>query len=102
MKSLLKTYVDPLVEDRIKILATKSDTSVSALVAELLNVALNKTENSSVENSKGMIEQQLYLQHFTLTILLDLHQNLSDLEYEKLKEMSKEWAINQINRPEGA
>lgn len=102
MKNLIKTYVDPVLEDRIKILATKSDTSVSALVSELLNQALNQSETGSSEISTSVIEQQLYLQHFTLTILLDLHENMSDLEYEKLKETSKDWAKNQIICPEGA
>ena len=94
MKSLKKTYVDPRLEDRIKIIATKSDISVSALVSELLNQALNQPESSQTDISSTVIEQQLYLQYFTLTILLDLHQNLSDLEYEKLKETSKNWAKN--------
>lgn len=101
MKSLIKTYVDPRLEDRIKIIATKSDTSVSALVSELLNQALNQPESSQTDISSTVIEQQLYLQYFTLTILLDLHQNLSDLEYKKLRGKSKEWAKNQIICPEG-
>jgi len=96
MKSLIKTYVDPLLEDRIKILANKSGSSVSALVSELLNTALNHSENRHTDKSAAVIEQQLYLQYLTLIALLEIH-GMNENQYNQLKEQAQTWAIKKIS-----
>lgn len=92
MKSLIKTYVDPLLEDRIKILAHKSGSSISALVSELLNQALNHSEIHQTAGSASKVEQQLYLQYLTLVVLLELNPNFSESKYIELKAQAMEWA----------
>jgi hypothetical protein len=97
MKSLIKTYVDPMLEDRIRILASKSESSVSALVSELLNQALNQSENGQREIHYAVIEQQLYLQYLTLIVLLELNPNFSESRYFELKNQAKEWAKDKVS-----
>ena len=94
MKSLIRAYVDPRLEDRIKILANKSDTSVSALVSELLSQALNQTEPNGSDASSQLAEEQFYLQYFILTLLLSMHKDLNETQYQNLKEQAREWAKN--------
>jgi hypothetical protein len=96
MKSLIKTYVDPILEDQIKILATKSDTSVSALVSELLNQALNHSETGHSDTSCTFIEEQLYLQYLTLIVLLEIH-GMNESQYNELKAQAKSWAKRKVN-----
>jgi hypothetical protein len=96
MKSLIKTYVAPLVEERIKILANKSGSSVSALVSELLNQALNQHENCQTEISNEVIEQQLYLQYLTLIVLLEIH-GMNEAQYNQLKEHAQTWAMKKVS-----
>lgn len=96
MKSLIKTYVDPMLEDRIKILANKSENSVSALVSELLNTALNQPENTQLDISTAVVEQQLYLQYLTLISLLEIH-GMNESQYNQLKEQAQTWALKKIS-----
>ncbi|MEA1989421.1 MAG: hypothetical protein U9N57_09500 [Pseudomonadota bacterium] len=96
MKSLIKTYVDPRLEDRIKILAQKHNVSVSGLVSELLNQTLNQTESHSIDETARFVEEQMYLQYFILTTLLGMDINLDEKQYNELKQQSRSWAQKRI------
>jgi len=85
-----------MIEDRIKILATKSNTSVSALVSELLNQALNHSEQKNTDTTSLFIEEQLYLQYLTLIVLLEIHR-MNESQYNQLKEQAKAWSKQKIS-----
>lgn len=101
MKSLIRTYVNQTTDDQIRVMANSHGLSVSALTAELINQALNNEIQSSVETTAKILEEQLYLHYFTLSLLLDLQVSLDDEQYESLKQTSREWAQNRLAQLEG-
>ncbi len=96
MKSLIKTYIDPMLDDQIKILASKHNLSVSALVSELLHQALNKNEAIDNDTSAKLVEEQLYLQYFILTTLLNMNIHLDQNQYTELKMGARSWAQKRV------
>ncbi len=96
MKSLIKTYVDSITEDQIRVMANSHGLSVSALTAELINQALNNQSLDSIETTAKILEEQLYLHYFTLSLLLELQVSLDDEQYESLKQTSREWANKRL------
>jgi hypothetical protein len=96
MKSLIRTYIEPAIEDQIKVMAHKHNLSVSALAAELIYQGLNNQSAPPLEITAKALEEQLYLNYFTLTLLLKMQIDLNDEQYEKLKTTSREWAQKRL------
>lgn len=96
MKSLIRTYIEPAIEDQIKVMAQKHNLSVSALAAELIYQGLNNQSAPPLEITAKALEEQLYLNYFTLTLLLKMQIDLNDEQYEKLKTTSREWAQKRL------
>ena len=92
MKNLIRTYVDPMLEDRLKLLAESYGVSLSALTAELIQKGLESSHIQQNDTANLIwLEELFYLQFLTLQIVL----NSSGIESEKfaeLKSQARQWA----------
>lgn len=92
MKNLIRTYVDPMLEDRIKLLAESSGLSISAITAELIQNGLNiQNPTPSTNTSPAWLEEILYLQFLNLQISLYL-KSIDSTKFTELKNQSRQWA----------
>lgn len=107
MKSLLRCYVDPNIEDRIKVLSSSSGISVSAMAAELIGIGLvNHGDSSTSSDSADMVgllplmQEQLYLGNLLLRLNLShgLTKAINDDDYGNLRSQSQEWAAARVRQ----
>ena len=97
MKNLIRTYVDPMLEDRLKILAESSGVSLSALTAELIQKGLEpQCESSNTETSAIWLEEVFYLQFLTLQIALS-GSAMEAERFDELKIHARQWAEQKSN-----
>lgn len=92
MKNLIRTYVDPMLEDRLKLLAESSGVSLSALTAELIQKGLesaHKPQNDRVNSI--WLEELFYLQFLTLQIVLNSG-GVDSEKFAELKSQARQWA----------
>ena len=92
MKNLIRTYVDPILEDRLKILAESSGASLSSLTAELIQKGLESSfEKPTNQDAPFWLEEVFYLQFLTLQLVL----NSGAVEtgrFAELKVQARQWA----------
>lgn len=107
MKSLLRCYVDPLVEDQIKVLSASSGISVSAMVAELIGIGLVSQGDAAVSPASAdasgllpLMQEQLYLGNLLLRLNLShgLVKAVNDDDYAALRSQSQEWAAARVRQ----
>lgn len=107
MKSLLRCYIDPMIEDRIKVLSSSSDISVSAMAAELIGIGLvNHGDSSASSGSADMVrllplmQEQLYLGNLLLRLNLShgLTKAINDDDYASLRSQSQDWAAARVRQ----
>lgn len=107
MKSLVRCYVDPVIEDRIKVLSASSGISVSAMAAELIGIGLvNHGDSSASSGSADMVrllplmQEQLYLGNLLLRLNLShgLTKAINDDDYANLRSQSQEWAAARVRQ----
>lgn len=92
MKSLIRAYVDPMLEDRLKLLAESSGVSLSSLTAELIQKGLESdSEYLSDSGATIWLEEIFYLQFLTLHILLSSG-GIESEKFEALKKKARQWA----------
>jgi hypothetical protein len=92
MKNLIRTYVDPMLEDRLKLLAGSSGVSLSALTAELIQKGLeSSSETSTDQNTSVWLEELFYLQFLTLQLVLNSRKVETD-RFAELKTQARQWA----------
>lgn len=93
MKHLIRTYVDPMLEDRLKLLTESSGISLSALTAELIQKGLESAHEPQNDTANPIWhEEHFYLQFLTLQIVL----NSGGVDSEKfvdLKTQARQWAV---------
>jgi hypothetical protein len=107
MKSLMRCYVDPVIEDRIKALSASSGISVSAMTAELIGIGLVSQGDAAVSSTSGdasgllpLIQEQLYLGNLLLRLNLShgLTKAINDEDYGNLRSQSQEWAAARVRQ----
>jgi hypothetical protein len=107
MKSLMRCYVDPVIEDRIKALSASSGISVSAMTAELIGIGLVSQGDAAVSSTSGdasgllpLIQEQLYLGNLLLRLNLShgLTKAINDEDYGNLRSQSQEWASARVRQ----
>ncbi len=107
MKRLLRCYVDPVIEDRIKVLSASSGISVSAMAAELIGIGLVNQSDTALPDGRGdvaclrpLMQEQLYLGNLLLRLNLShgLTKAINDEDYTSLRSQSQEWAANRIQQ----
>jgi hypothetical protein len=92
MKNLIRTYVDPMLEDRLKILAESSGASVSAMTAELIQKGLDsELDLPKNEVLPIWLEEVYYLQFLTLQVVLN-SSVIDTPKFDELKKQSRDWA----------
>jgi hypothetical protein len=93
MKNLVRTYVDPILEDRLKLLAESSGISLSALTAELIQKGLESNFNQSHHSGEPPIwmEESFYLQYLTLQVVLNSGSFQTE-KFEEIKSQARQWA----------
>lgn len=96
MKHLIKAYISATLDDKIKLLASKHNISISSLISELLNQAINRNESLESDVSAKIVEEQLYLQHFILITILSMNTHLDSERYTVLKADARAWAKKRI------
>jgi hypothetical protein len=107
MKSLMRCYVDPVIEDRIKVLSASYGISVSAMVAELIGIGLVSQGDAAVSSGSAdvvgmlpLMQEQLYLGNLLLRLNLShgLTKGINDDDYSNLRSQSQEWAAARIRQ----
>ena len=107
MKSLMRCYVDPVIEDRIKVLSASSGISVSAMAAELIGIGLASQGDASVSSASAdasgllpLMQEQLYLGNLLLRLNLShgLVKAVNDDDYSALRSQSQEWAAARVRQ----
>jgi hypothetical protein len=99
MKNLIRTYVDPMLEDRLKLLAESSGVSVSAITAELIQKGLDfELDSPKDEVMPIWLEDVYYLQFLTLQVVLN-SSVIDTPKFDALKEQSRHWANQKIQSP---
>jgi hypothetical protein len=107
MKSLMRCYVDPVIEDRIKVLSASYGISVSAMVAELIGIGLVSQGDAAVSSGSAdvvgmlpLMQEQLYLGNLLLRLNLShgLTKAINDDDYSNLRSQSQEWAAARIRQ----
>lgn len=107
MKSLVRCYVDPVIEDRIKVLSASSGISVSAMTAELIGIGLVNHGDSSVSSGSAdmvgllpLMQEQLYLGNLLLRLNLShgLTKAFNDEDYANLRSQSQDWAAARVRQ----
>jgi len=107
MKSLVRCYVDPVIEDRIKVLSNSSGISVSAMAAELIGIGLVNQGDTALPDVRGgvagllpMMQEQLYLGNLLLRLNLShgLTKAINDDDYATLRSQSQEWASARVRQ----
>ncbi len=107
MKSLLRCYLDPVIEDRIKVLSSNSGISVSAIAAELIGIGLVNHGDSSASSGSAdmvgllrMMQEQLYLGNLLLRLNLShgLTKAINDDDYSNFRSQSQEWAAARVRQ----
>lgn len=98
MKNLIRTYVDPILEDRLKLLAESSGVSLSSLTAELIYLGLEHTTTKTCasEVAPSWLEEILYLQYLNLKVSIQPNRNLDKDVFEKLRLDSQTWAAAKV------
>jgi hypothetical protein len=92
MKNLIRTYVDPMLEDRLKILAESSGISLSSLTAELIQKGLESSSETSADQATSVwLEELFYLQFLILQLLLNSGSVETD-RFAELKAQARQWA----------
>lgn len=92
MKNLIRTYVDPMLEDRLKLLAESSGVSLSSLTAELIQKGLqSSSEASNGQNPPVWLEELFYQQFLTLQLVLNSGSVEID-RFAELKVQARHWA----------
>jgi len=93
MKSLIRTYVDPMLDDRLKVLAESSGVSLSSLTAELIQKGLESRSEKAVNNDAPVwFEEVFYLQFLTLHLVLNSGAVETD-RFAELKAQARQWAL---------
>ncbi|BCN92775.1 hypothetical protein THMIRHAM_05600 [Thiomicrorhabdus immobilis] len=93
MKNLIRTYVDPMLEDRLKLFAESSGVSLSSLTAELIQKGLEANSETSTDQSSSVwLEEQLYLQFLTLQLVLN-YSAIENDRFVELKAQARQWAL---------
>lgn len=101
MKSLIRTYVDPKLDDRLKLLAESTGASLSSLAAELIHKGLESDSVSSVDMSQiRWLEESLYLQFLTLQVVLD-SSSIESEQFAVLKDQARHWAEKKCSKFNG-
>ena len=103
MKSLLRCYVDPVIEDRIKVLSASSGISVSAMAAELIGIGLVNQGDTALPDDRGLLplmQEQLYLGNLLLRLNLShgLTKAINDDDYASLRSQSQDWAAARVRQ----
>ncbi|UCG19439.1 MAG: hypothetical protein JSU84_04375 [Thiotrichales bacterium] len=103
MKSLVRCYVDPVIEDRIKVLSSSSGISVSAMAAELIGIGLVNKGDTALSSDRGLLplmQEQLYLGNLLLRLNLShgLTKAINDDDYANLRSQSQEWAAARVRQ----
>ena len=107
MKSLVRCYVDPVIEDRIKVLSSSSGISVSAMAAELIGIGLVNQSDTALPNGNGdmaalrpLMQEQLYLGNLLLRLNLShgLTKAINDDDYASLRSQSQDWAAARVRQ----
>jgi hypothetical protein len=107
MKSLMRCYVDPVIEDRIKVLSSSSGISISAMAAELIGIGLVSQGDAAVSSASAdasgllpLIQEQLYLGNLLLRLNLShgLVKTINDDDYSMLRSQSQEWAAARVRQ----
>ena len=92
MKNLIRTYIDPMLEDRLKILAQSSGVSLSSLTGELIQKGLESAHESQTNTVQPIwLEELFYLQFLTLQVVLNAGGVDSD-RFGELKAQARQWA----------
>lgn len=107
MKSLIRCYVDPAIEDRIKVLSASSGISVSAMTAELIGIGLVANSDAALSSAASdvprllpLMQEQLYLGNLLLRLNLShgLVKAVNDDDYAALRSQSQDWAANRVSQ----
>lgn len=92
MKNLIRTYVDPMLEDRLKLLAESSGVSLSSLTAELIQKGLEPDSETLQGQAKNTwLEEVFYLQFLTLQVALTIG-TIEHEQFSGLKKQAKQWS----------
>ena len=93
MKNLIRTYLDPMLEDRLKLLAESSGVSLSSLTAELIQKGLeSRSEKPANNDAPVWLEELFYLQFLTLQLVLN-YSAIENDRFVELKAQARQWAL---------
>lgn len=106
MKTMVRTYITPEMDGKIKIIAQSTGMSVSAITAELIEMGLlyksdsNSSHHDNATNISPALQEQLYLSNLMLRVMLShgLVKPIDDENYANLRVQSQEWAASRIRQ----